>query len=305
MVARPFTATNITPNKSVRQNVPRRGVVLHHAAMTNFEGLKRLEMGAKQVSSTAIVKDTRNEQMIPEGFRAWSLSSAYWDSALRSVETCNQSTDGWTVSDESHWELAKNVAYWSELDGWWPHRSGARETWTVIGHREVYTIHDASYATACPGGMNLDLVTSRAQGLRGGHAAPASSTPATSHVPAPVKTSFTVGPVLRSGSDWAYRRPAGELAKRVARALIAKERLPKNYLNDGDPGPLFDKAVQTTLRFSNIFRGTIDGKIERGGTYGVQDYATIYGDYGRSGGKRDGRPEGLSWACFALGLERP
>lgn len=167
MVANPFTEFYNTPNKSIRQNVPRRGVVLHHAAMTNLDQLIRLEMGAKQVSSNATCKDDRLPEMFPTDgpFRAWSLSDAYWDSALRSVETCNETITGWTVSDASHWSLARAVAYWAEKDGFWPHRDGNPKTWTVLGHREVYTIHGGSYGTACPGGMDLDLVTARAQQL--------------------------------------------------------------------------------------------------------------------------------------------
>lgn len=168
MVDAPFTVYRNTPNKSVRQDVPRRGVCLHHAAMTSLSGLRSLAMGGKQVSADAIVKNGEAEQLIPEGYRAWSLSSAYWDSALRSVETANESTNGWTVSDESHWTLARLVAYWAEKDGFYPHRDGDPTTWTVLGHREVYSIHGASYATACPGGLDLDLVTARAQSLLSG-----------------------------------------------------------------------------------------------------------------------------------------
>jgi len=115
----------------------------------------------------------------------------------------------------------------------------------------------------------------------------------------------SVGPIIRQGADWAYRRPAGDLAKRVSSALIAKGRLPRDYNNDGDPREVFDRAVQTTLNYSSIFRGLVDGVIERGGSYGIQDYAIAFGDYTKLGGKRDGRPEGLSWSSFALGLERP
>lgn len=163
----PWTEYHNTPNKSVRQNVARKGVVLHHAVMTNLDELIRLEMGAKQVSSTATCKDKRLPLMMPlDGFRAWSLSDSYWDSALRSVETCNQTMfPDYSVSDESHWSLAKAVAYWATIDGFWPHRDGNPKDWTVIGHREVYTIHEGSYATACPGGMDINLVVKRAQGI--------------------------------------------------------------------------------------------------------------------------------------------
>lgn len=165
MVDAPFDAYLDTPNKSIRQAVPRKGVVLHHAAMTSLSGLESLTMGGKQVSSNAIAKDRISKRLMADRFRAWSLSSAWGDSSFRSVETCNESTDGWTVSDESHWELAYLVAYWAVLDGFYPHRNGDPKSWTVIGHREAYTIWDISYGTACPGGMDLDLVTSRAQGL--------------------------------------------------------------------------------------------------------------------------------------------
>jgi hypothetical protein len=133
--------------------------------MTSLSGLQSLSMGGKQVSATAIVKDRISKRLMSDGFRAWSLSSAWGDSSFRSVETCNQSTDGWTVSDESHWELAYLVAFWALEDGFWPHRDGDPKTWTVLGHREMYTIWDVSYGTACPGGMDLNLVTRRAQGI--------------------------------------------------------------------------------------------------------------------------------------------
>jgi hypothetical protein len=43
-----------------------------------------------------------------------------------------------------------------------------------MGHREVYERYGASYATACPGGINLDRVVSdAAQILAGAHPAPA------------------------------------------------------------------------------------------------------------------------------------
>lgn len=163
-VAEPWTAVRDTPNKSARMDVPRKGIVLHHGALTSISTLRDMEVnGTKQVSSTVIVKDNVRERIVADPFRAWSLSSAYWDSALRSIETCNESTNGWTISPESHESDAWVTAYFAALEGWWPHRDGDDTTWTVLGHRELYTIHNASYATACPGGMNLALVTARAQ----------------------------------------------------------------------------------------------------------------------------------------------
>lgn len=166
----PWTAVYNTPNKSPRQNVARRGAVLHHAAMTSLSGLRDMEVnGTKQVSSTAICKDNNLELIIPDpNMRAWSLADAYWDSALHSIECCNESTNGWTISDASHESLARAVAYWASTEGWRPHRDGDPTTWTVLGHREINSIHGGSYSTACPGGMDLDRVTRRAQQLLAG-----------------------------------------------------------------------------------------------------------------------------------------
>ena len=118
-------------------------------------------------------------------------------------------------------------------------------------------------------------------------------------IPAKPAVNLTVGPVIRSGSDWAYRRPSGELAKLVVKELKLKKRLPATYKNDGKPGAVFDAAVQETLNFSKIFIGKEDGKIERGGSYGIQIYAKKFGKYT---GKQDGRPAVFSWSAFAKGL---
>lgn len=145
------------------------GVVLHHGATTSAQQIIDMEVsGSRQVSSHQVVKDKRNAGIVQEQFRAWSLSDAYWDSWAFTVECANESTNGWTISDESHETLAQLVADWATRYGFWPHREGPANTWTVIGHREVYSIHGGSYATACPGGMNLDYVTKRAQQIMQG-----------------------------------------------------------------------------------------------------------------------------------------
>lgn len=121
--------------------------------------------------------------------------------------------------------------------------------------------------------------------------------------PTPGGSGYRVGPIIRSGDDWALRLPVGELAQRVAKGLIKRKRLPEDYLNDGDPGPVFEKAVQMTLNVSGAFIGDEDGRIERGGCGGIQLYAAWFGGYSERGGIQDRRPEVLSWECFAIGLE--
>lgn len=165
------TEVHNTSQYSSRSIAPR-GVVLHHGATTSAQQIIDMEVtGSRQVSSHQVVKDKRNAGIVQEQFRAWSLSDAYWDSWAFTVECANESTNGWTISDESHETLAQQVADWATRYGFWPHRDGPAETWTVIGHREVYSIHGGSYSTACPGGMNLDFITARAQQiLQGGSA---------------------------------------------------------------------------------------------------------------------------------------
>lgn len=162
------TETWNTSQYSARITSPK-GVVLHHGATTSADAIISMEVtGSRQVSSHQVVKDKRNAGIVQEQFRAWSLSDAYWDSWAFTVECANESTNGWTISDESHETLAQLVADWAIRYGFWPHREGASNTWTVYGHREIYSIFGASYATACPGGMNLDFVAKRAQQIING-----------------------------------------------------------------------------------------------------------------------------------------
>lgn len=154
---------------------PRRGVVLHHAATTSMDQVIQMETsGSREVSSNRVIKDGRIAKIANDpDFRAWSLADAHWDSVLSSVECANESTTGWTISAASHESLARMVAFWAQRDGFRPHREGDPRGWTVFGHREIYTIFGASYATACPGGMNLNWIAVRAQQILAGDPKPA------------------------------------------------------------------------------------------------------------------------------------
>lgn len=168
-----YTERYSTPNQSALTARPKRGVVLHHSTMTSLDAyIDMVTRARKQVSSDAGIKDGRRAGFIAPGMRAWSLSDPYWDSVLSSCECANESTDGWTISDASHWSIAIWIANLATAEGWWPHRDGDPRTWTVFGHREIYIIFGDSYATACPGGMDLNVVTTRAQLLMKGALTP-------------------------------------------------------------------------------------------------------------------------------------
>lgn len=163
-MARTPYATDIydTPQKSIRIPSGAVGyVVIHHTAGGTYEGIIALEMGARQVSSTVIIEGVRCASMMDEFYRAWSLSSQYWDSVSLSSETVNSggAEEGWPISEASYRTLAKIVADWCIRYGIPCNRT------FIMGHREVYSRYGASYATACPGGIDLDRVVADANQL--------------------------------------------------------------------------------------------------------------------------------------------
>lgn len=159
-------------------------VVLHHGAVESLAALERLmEPGGRRISAHYAVKDGQRILKVPLSSRGFSLSSPLWDSRSVTVECANESVNGWTISDASHESLAIIVADSARRFGFYPHRDGNPKTWTVIGHREVFTIHGASYATACPGGMDLSRIVRRAQELL----APPTPTPALNDMEIDVK----------------------------------------------------------------------------------------------------------------------
>ncbi len=261
-----------TPNQGTRSGARPEYIVLHHMATTGFEAVLRMwHDGSKQGSAHyAISNSGEVVGVVPEELRAWSLSSATWDSKSITFEIANQSAGGsWPVSSAAHESTAKVVAdlatrYAIPLD-----RAH------IIGHREVYTRFGAGYATACPGGLNLDFIVNRARELKG--APPISTTP----------------------TGWALNLPDAATQARVQRALAARGRYAGPI--DGALGTNGFKGIQVTI--SNVgYTGPIDGVIGPTGARAMQVYAQRFGDYA---GPVDGVLGPNSWNNFALGLERP
>ena len=116
-----------------------------------------------------------------------------------------------------------------------------------------------------------------------------------------------IKPVTNEGADWSWWEPSGDLGERVQRALANRNNKfggPERYAGiiDGDFGPLTRRGVQITLAQSRLHSGDVDGTMERDEAIGVQKYAKQFGGYT---GPIDGAPREMSWAGFALGLERP
>lgn len=159
------TVTRLVPDTEYDPRTQKVGLcVLHHGATTSLSLIESLmDPGGRTVSAHYAVKDGVRVRKVPQSQRAFSLSSAFWDSKAVTCECANESTTNWTISEESHKSLVLIVVDAAREFGFWPHRDGDPKTWTVLGHREVYTIHGASYPTACPGGMDLDRIATDAQ----------------------------------------------------------------------------------------------------------------------------------------------
>ncbi len=271
-----------TPNKSSRNGAAIQYIVLHHMASTSFSGVLELwRTGSKQGSANyAISNEGEVVGVVPESLRSWSLSSATWDAKSITFEIENSATGGsWPVSSAAHEATAKVVADLARRYGIPLDRN------RVLGHREVYTRHGASYATACPGGLDMDWIVARARALLG-----------QGGMPAPVG-SFTPAP--SGGHHACLNLPDAQTQRRVQAGLRLKGR----YFGpiDGALGPNGFKGIQTTLR--NVgYTGPIDGVIGPTGCRLIQVYAQRFGDYG---GPVDGVLGPNSWRGLALGLERP
>ena len=151
-----------TPNQGSRNGVRPQYIVLHHMASTSFQGVLNMWATASRVGSAnyAISNEGEVVGVVPEEYRSWSLSSAAWDSRSITFEIENESAGGsWPVSTAAHEATAKVVSDLARRYGIPLDRD------RVLGHREVYTRYGASYPTACPGGLNMDWIVSRARQL--------------------------------------------------------------------------------------------------------------------------------------------
>lgn len=190
-----YTSTKLTTDHGSRFLAKPTRIVLHHGATTSLSGLIALMMpGGRTVSAHAAIGGREIVNVVPESRRSYSLGSALFERSILSAE-CVNSTGApyWLLSDETHESIARWVADVSRRHKIKPHRDGPPSSWTVIGHREVYTIHRKGYATACPGGMRLDWIAKRAQELLGnGTSLAGSGTPITT------KKDYDMFPIVRN-----------------------------------------------------------------------------------------------------------
>jgi len=163
--------THDTSQKSSRQGTKIDMIICHHAATTNAKQVLDLELtGARQVSSNYIITNTGEIWgVVPEEDRAWTSGAsksqnptdngkgAAFDRRAITFECADESNGGsWPISAASQEAIVKLLVDLHQRYGIPLDRDH------VVGHRELYTRWGASYATACPGGMDLDDLVKRA-----------------------------------------------------------------------------------------------------------------------------------------------
>lgn len=167
-----------THQKSSRSGERVRSIIIHHAATTDAAGVVSLmETGARTVSSNYVVaRDGTVYGVVPEEERAWTSGSATdggrgaaWDRRSVTFEVANETYGGsWPISEASYEAVSDVMADVANRYGFELNRD------TVLGHRELWTRHRASYPTACPGGFDLDRLVNMARAKQGkGAVAPA------------------------------------------------------------------------------------------------------------------------------------
>lgn len=140
---------------------------VHHTANFNIDSAYALMLpGDRTVSCNALVGPKGEKWgVVPEEYRAFTSGSAMVDRMSYTVETVNSTgAPTWGISAAAHEALVDLLVDVATRHKFWPNRQGDKKTWTVIGHREIGEIWPGeSYATACPGGIDLDRLTADAQ----------------------------------------------------------------------------------------------------------------------------------------------
>lgn len=233
-----YTDTRLTTDCAPRLNGQKPNiVVLHHTAgVMSIDALVGMMMpGGRTVSAHAAIKDREIVNVVPESKRAYALGDAAFDSRALNAE-CINSTGGpkWELSDATHESIARWVADVCKRHGIRPHREGPQRSWTVIGHREVHSIHGAGYATACPGGMRLGWIVERAQTILEQNTPRPKPKPTSKESSMPTFVPLVLGNPPRLNGDWAMIGDGGVVG------LRAKEdadliNIAKRAMIEGEP----------------------------------------------------------------------
>jgi N-acetyl-anhydromuramyl-L-alanine amidase AmpD len=172
----------LSNQSSSRQGAKIDTFLIHHQAGTNDDAvINAMVSGSRQVSANyTISNEGRITSVVPEELRAWTSGStsdggkgAAWDRRSITVEIENQSAGGsWPISGAAKTAAANLL---NDLRA----RYGAL---TVLGHRDLYQQHGASYATFCPGPNTVAEILAIAGGGSAAADTPAASSGVSEHI---------------------------------------------------------------------------------------------------------------------------
>lgn len=263
--------------RSSRQGARVDHLTLHHQAGTNDDAVINMMVNAtRQVSANYTVSNEgRITGVVDEEDRAWTSGSstdggkgAAIDRRSITMEIENEAgAPNWPVSQIAHERVAALCADVAKRYGFDLNRSA-----TVEGHRELWTRYRASYPTACPGGLNLDWIVTRARELLGQGSAPAtipgSGTGSTGATPTGYNFGGAAGVPAWKGlqtwlaREWGYSGIIDGIPGRMTWTALQKY-LAKYWgytgIIDGLPAKLSYGALQRWLKANYGYTGIVDG----------------------------------------------
>lgn len=126
---------------------------VHHTASTSDTGSRATLEGAREVSANFYINsDGDIFEQVPLTERAWTSATSL-DHRSATVEVQNTTASPhWTITADAQSALAR-LAAWLHVEHGVP-----LDRDHIIGHREIHERYGLGYATACPGGIDLDAI---------------------------------------------------------------------------------------------------------------------------------------------------
>lgn len=273
-----WTVTHSALTNQIRlssQNSSRNGTkidtfLVHHQAGTNDDAtINAMVSGSKEVSANyTISNEGRLTLVVDEDFRAWTSGSstdggrgAQWDRRSITVEIENETgAPAWLISDAAVETAAKLLVDLRD-------RYGVAQ---VYGHRDLWNLFQASYATFCPGPETVGRIVARANELAnggfnagGGQATPGGNTGAGIDYAYGLSKDAQLALQKRTESAGLYTGILdgvfGAMSVKATQQWLKNEGLlSAGYTVDGVPGPVYGKALQTFAKRGG-YSGPIDG----------------------------------------------